>query len=451
MAIAAAPRPRQLNSRRVRTLHVPRPRDYQIPVLLAAARYKVVAAGRRWGKSTTGLVACLLGHGPIDPKTGLPKFLGAIHGANIYWVVPDFPTSGHDRWRDLKKATRGVRTSKSEMEHRVGLPGGGSITIKSADDPDSIRGPGLDGVVMDEAPLMAERVWTEVLRAALADRKGWAIFLSTPKGKANWFYKVWLRGISDELLDAQKLDYDPRRANWQSWQRPSTDNPQMDPEEVGEAALELGSLVFAQEYEASFIVAGGLVIKRSWFRYYSVSSDGRTITLEGDSVRHVAVASLTRWATCDLAVSTKTSADYTVIGTFASLPTGELLLLDMARDRMEGPDIVPALQSEWRRHRWSKVGVEGTAFQLSIVQQAARAGLPVTKLVADGDKHARAVFIAARCEAGMFLMPREAPWVGQVEEELEGFPNAAHDDILDVCSYAAIEAADDKSRTLQTS
>lgn len=438
------------NTRRRRVLHIPRPRDYQADVLNHAARFKVVSAGRRWGKSTAGLVACLIGHGPVDKATGLPKFKGALHGATIYWVVPDYPTSGHDRWRDLKRATRHVRTSKSEQEHRVGLPGGGSITIKTADDPDSLRGPGLDGAVLDEAPLMQEIVWTEVLRAALADRKGWALFLSTPRGRANWFYKLWLRGLTDEMLAEQRLPNDPRRKDWASWQRPSTDNPAMTEDELDSAKLDLGSLKFSQEYLAEFIVAGGAVIKRQWLRYYTVTDAGRTIVIEGDSPRQVPVAMLQRWATSDLAVSTKTTADYTVIGTFASLPTGELLLLDLVRDRMEGPDIVPAMVSGWQRHRWFKIGIESVQFQLSVVQAALRRGLPAKKLTPEGDKHARAVFLSARCEGGMFFLPREADFLMDVEGELVGYPEAPHDDILDVCAYAAIEAMGGTDDVLHT-
>ena len=79
-------------------------------------------------------------------------------------------------WRNLKHSLRGAWLEKNENERRIVLPGGGSITVKSADNPDSLRGAGLDGVVMDEASFMAREAWTEGIRPALADRQGWAIF-----------------------------------------------------------------------------------------------------------------------------------------------------------------------------------------------------------------------------------------------------------------------------------
>lgn len=444
-------------------LVVPRPRDYQKSILESAARFKLAACGRRWGKSTTGLVATLIGHGPTMPD-GLPMFPGAIHGWPIYWVVPDFPTSGYDRWRDLKSATGRCRVSKSELEHRIVLPGGGSVAVRSANDPDSLRGPGIKGAVLDEAPLMPEIVWTEVLRAALADLHGWAMFLSTPKGrggKAGWFYRFWLRGIDPDTIVRLKLEHDPRRPGWESWQRPSSQNPDMsrmyldangdETNELLDARKDLTALKFAQEYEAEFVVSGGDTIKATWFRYYDVI-DGRILSIEGDTPRKVDVKGLARWATVDLATSTKETADYTVISTFCELPTGELVLLDHVRVKLEGPDIVPALVAAWEKHRHSRIMVERVGFQLSIVQDAIRRGLPVLPLETKGDKRARAMHLAARLEAGMLYFPRAASWLGALEEELEDFggPNVEHDDQVDTLAYACIEQATEASRQLTT-
>lgn len=381
-------------------------------------------------------------------------FPGALQGWPIYWVVPDFPTSGYDRWRDIKSATAGCRIHKSELEHRVVLPGGGSVSVRSADDPDSLRGPGIKGAVLDESPLMDEIVWTEVLRAALADLHGWGLFLSTPKGRggrAGWFYRLWLRGLDLARVKELKLEHDPRRDGWESWQRPSAQNPDMTEAELADARQDLGALKYAQEYEAEFIVSGGDVIKSTWFRYYDVI-DGRVLSIEGDTPRKVDVRGLARWATVDLATSTKESADYTVISTFTELPTGELVLLDHVRVRLEGPDIVPALVAAWDKHRHSRILVEKSGFQLSIVQDAIRRGLPVMPLTPHGDKRARAMHLAARLEAGMLYFPRAASWLGALEEELEDFggPNVEHDDQVDTLAYACIEQASEASRHLST-
>jgi len=83
------------------------------------------------------------------------------------------------------------------------LPGGGPIAIKSADAPESLRGEGLDLLVLDEAAYILPDVWDAALRPALSDRKGGAIFISTPAGY-NWFHEVYTRGCEG-------------RDDWQSW------------------------------------------------------------------------------------------------------------------------------------------------------------------------------------------------------------------------------------------
>ncbi len=78
----------------------------------------------------------------------------------------------------------------SESERLIVLPGGGEFQVKSADNPDSLRGAGLDGVVVDEAAYVKEEAWTEALRPALSDRRGWAMFISSPNGY-NWFHTLF--------------------------------------------------------------------------------------------------------------------------------------------------------------------------------------------------------------------------------------------------------------------
>lgn len=454
MAVTRSAKERQRHRRQIK---LKCPHRAQRDVLRADARFKVWAAGRRTGKTTGGLNACLAGHGPVD-KAGMPKFRGALQGAQIWWVVPELPTSGRARWRELKAATYGAWTYKNEVERRIEFPGGGSIEVRTASDPDSLRGEGLDGVVLDEAPLMAETAWTEALRPAIADKQGWAMFLSTPKGRANWFFGIYCQGADDAELARLGVEEPVRRPGWKCWRHHSRANPLMTEPEIDDMRFDLGALRFAQEVEADFVVAGGNVFKREWFRYYDVTENGRFVVIEADTPRRVATRSLTRWATVDLAVSSKTTGDYTVIATVAVTDHGELLLLDLVRAHLEGPDLVPALRSSWRKHHHAFIAVESTAFQLSIVQAARRAGLPVRELKAAGetgqraDKVARALHLAARMEGGMFFLPRNASWLPVVETELEAFSGlqAEHDDIVDALSYAAIEQARDADRMLHT-
>lgn len=195
---------------------------------------KVVACGRRWGKTALGLLACVDGHGPLEGPGGRPLHTGAWDGGKIWWVVPDYPTAA-EVWRDLKHATRDGRAHKDEVGRRIELHSGGSVTVKSAHDPEALVAVGLDGAVIDEAAKIAGAAW-DFLRPTLADRRGWAIFISTPKG-FNWFYEKW--------------EYAAAAPGWARWQQPSSANPLMTAGELAQAR-EDASRLYGQEYEARF-------------------------------------------------------------------------------------------------------------------------------------------------------------------------------------------------------
>jgi predicted phage terminase large subunit-like protein len=228
-----------------RTVYLPQALPHQLPVLLSPARQKLVVCGRRWGKTGTGLMATVMGHGPH--RTAMA---GAIDGATIWWVAPTF-TIASIIWRQLKRATKDAWTEKSETEHRIDLPGSGSIKVCSADNPDSLRGEGLDGLVIDEAAFLDKEAWTASLRPALSDKQGWCMKLTTPNGY-NWI--------------KEEFDAAPGRTDWEAWQRPSSDNPLIGAEELREAELDMGPRAFAQEHLAQFCDTANAEFPGEYFR-----------------------------------------------------------------------------------------------------------------------------------------------------------------------------------------
>lgn len=192
-----------------------------------------------------GLMATVLGHGP---HRGV--FRGAVDGAKIGWFAPIYGTRLEELWRELKRATWACTNDKSEVEKRIEVTSGGEVICRSLHDPNNARGPGWDGIVIDEAAYCKEEAWTEVLRPALADREGWAIFISTPNGH-NWFY--------DLFMDAQ------RRQGWAAWQQPSSTNPTITAEELEEWKHQVGPRAFAQEGEGLFMEVEGALFPGSYF------------------------------------------------------------------------------------------------------------------------------------------------------------------------------------------
>lgn len=201
----------------------------QIPIAAHRARFRVVCAGRRFGKSRIGAAVAL--------ET-------ALKGGRVWWVAPTAKLA-RIGWRDLRRMSVKIPgTSVRLGDQLISYPGGGWIQVRTAGEPGGLRGEGLDGLVYDEAALGREDSWTEELRPALADRSGWALFLSTPKGRNNWFYRLWLRASND------------RSGEWAAWQLATNANPHIPASEIEAAREELPAAVFDQEFGAMFNEAG---------------------------------------------------------------------------------------------------------------------------------------------------------------------------------------------------
>lgn len=409
------------SAKRQMVVRVPGALPHQRTILESPARFLLVCAGRRYGKTLGGLIACIQGRGPGR------CFRGAVDGGTIWWVAPTYGIASLI-WDELKYALRDAWTDKSEMERKITLPGGGSVTVKSSDNPDLLRGAGLDGVVLDEAAMCVPQTWYEALRPALADRKGWALLITTPRGQ-NWFQELWEQAAQDP--------------EWARFQAPTTANPLIDPSEIEAARRNLPDQTFLQEFLAEFVREGGAVFRRDHFRYWRDDPSGERVLLKPDGAeeRRVGAQDGVMFVTVDLAVSQKTTADYTVFAVWHQTTGTDLLLVDLVRDRIQGPDQVPALRELCGRYPVSGVVIETVQYQLAVLQEAVRTGLPARGVTPDRDKTARAVLAATRYASGKVFHRKGAPWIGTLEEELLAFPYGRHDDQVDAVSMASMEVA----------
>jgi predicted phage terminase large subunit-like protein len=374
------------------------------------ARFKVVVCGRQWGKTLLG---------------GCAVVEEASKGGDAWWVAPSFPV-GDLGWRIIDHLCRQIPGSRFEGRpvFRITLPSGGTIQLRSADNPDSLRGATLNLVVFDEAAMAKPEAWS-TLRPTLSAREGRAMFISTPKG-LNWFH--------DLFQDAAD------RVGWERWRFPSVENPYLPPEDIELARGEMSSLVFSQEYEADFVSYGSGMFQAEWLQHYRTHFVGEDrILMLGEEA--VPVAGCQVFHTVDLAWSMEERADYTVISTWAITPKRHLALLDCQRGHFEGPDIVPKLRYAWDKWGGTHIGVEKATRQMGIIEEAARTGLPVKDLRADKDKVARALPATARMERRTVWFPAAAasPWVTELTDELLAFPAGRHDDFVDTLSYACLE------------
>jgi hypothetical protein len=151
-------------------------------------------------------------------------------------------------WKTLKTLVpQAWVASKNESDLKIELRNGSMIELKGTENAMALRGRSLGGVVLDEAAFMDSGVWFEVLRPALADKQGWALFISTPEGTASWFYDLWNYAAEPESHD------------WDRWSYTTIEGGNVPAEEVEAARGQLDPRTFRQEFEASFENLSGLV------------------------------------------------------------------------------------------------------------------------------------------------------------------------------------------------
>lgn len=200
------------------------------------SRFRIAVCGRRWGK-TQSAKAELIGNAAV------PKSL-------IWYVAPTYGMAKTIMWVELMESIpRSWIVKANESSLTILLVNGTRIELKGADNPDSLRGVGLNFLVIDEAQDITEETWTRVLRPTLATTGGRAMIIGTPKGY-NWLYDLWERG--QQFEDRHNFRY------W-SWTFKTIDSPFIPPEEIAEAKEDMDEASFRQEFEASFEVMQGRV------------------------------------------------------------------------------------------------------------------------------------------------------------------------------------------------
>lgn len=381
------------------TLLITLPKLYplQNEIVHDLARFKVVVAGRRAGKTR---------------MCSLLAIINCFKGKRVWWVSPTFQNCKIG-FREVvgivSQFPFPVDVKESTLE--VKFPGkDGYIAFKSAEVPDNLRGEGIDFLVIDECDYVAERVWQEVLRPSLADRRGHAIFISTPRVENGWFHKLFLTGKSGKDPDVK------------SWHAPSHVNPFLDRDELDRAQRELPSLVYRREILAEFVSASGARVKQDWLKYEDVPG------LEVMKSWKIALGA-------DLAISLKNDADYTACAVLGRDPRGNIHVLDVARTRATFADQIRFIKSMADKWNSSIIAIEDVAYQRAAIQTvSAETSVAVRGIKRTSDKVAFFAPLEARYEHGQIIHARSLP--DYFEQELLSFPVGLHDDCVDALSVA---------------
>jgi predicted phage terminase large subunit-like protein len=215
--------------------------DWQKKVWADNTRFKIVAAGRRTGKSR--LAAWMLIVNALQADKG-----------HVFYVAPTQGQARDIMWQTLLELAHPIVTNAHINNLQIKLVNGATISLKGADRPETMRGVSLKFLVMDEYADMKPEVFEQILRPALADQKGGALFIGTPMGR-NHFYDLYKYA---ELEDDE---------SYEAWHFTSYDNELLDPEEIDLAKKSMSSYAFRQEFMASFEARGSEMFKEDWVKF----------------------------------------------------------------------------------------------------------------------------------------------------------------------------------------
>lgn len=239
--------------------------------------------------------------------------------------------------------------------------------------------------------------------------------------------KSWTRIV----LPALALENDPlnRQIGEPLWKERFSAN------ELHKIRKRMGEYWFSALYQQEPLPSGSTIFKRTYFKYFTNFPDYLEYIDAENSLKSISKKELTIMATCDLALSTRETADYTVILIFAKALDNKIFILDIVRERFEAINHLPLLQSIFQKYHPKIIGIENVQYQKSLIQQAIKTGLPIKSLRPDKDKVSRALAIAALLENGMVFFRKDADYLTEFEKELLNFPKSRFDDQVDAFSY----------------
>lgn len=390
----------------------------QLDVFRDRRRFKVVAAGRRWGKTRFAAVELLTE--ALKDQVTVNRRRRSLKNVEAWYVAPTYDQARDIVWGLLKDLARDVITKTWENDGKIQLANGRCIQIKGSDRPDRLRGVGLSHVVLDEFASMKPETWESILRPTLADVAGSATFIGTPAGK-NHFYDLYEQALAGEDDD------------WAAWHFETRENPYLPTAEVERARKTMPRELFKQEFEASFHQAGQLV-----FPYDLIECNEADVPR--DALRFMAVDPAGFYSEGQIRART-TRLDETAIAVVAANPSG-WWVLDVQAGRWDVRETSIRILNECRKHRPVHVGIEKGMARNAILpyltdQMRRLSVYPHLVEVTHGgkDKTTRVAWaLQGRMEHGRVRFVR-GEYLQQLREQIWDFPYGRHDDMVDALAY----------------
>ena len=382
---------------------------WQQSVFNSKHRFKVVAAGRRCGKSRLSAVTLLI------------EGLNCPDGSSVMYVAPTLGQARTIIWDLLHELGRPVIKSSHVNNLEITLINGRKILVRGADNPDSLRGVSLTYLVLDECAFVKQDVWEKILRAALSDKKGRALFISTPSGR-NWFYDVFKLGTSEEDEE------------WKAWHFTTQDNETIDPKEIEAAKRTLSSFAFKQEYLSSFDTAGADIFKEEWFKTAKEPQYGSyVVAIDLAGFEEVAKN----------AGASKKRLDESAIAIVKVEDNGNWWVKEIKHGRWDIRETAVKILMAIRDYQPNAVGIERGALKnavlpyLNDLMRKNNIYAHIQDLTHGNKKKADRIVwsLQGRMEHGRISFNEEEDWE-EFKDQLIMFPTAGvHDDLVDALSY----------------
>jgi len=383
----------------------------QLEIFNSPARFKVVSAGRRFGKSR--LAAWLL----------IIKALQS-ESKDVFYIGPTFQQAKDIMWHMLKELLHGTELIEQTHENTatMTLVNGRKISLKGSDRPDTLRGVGLAYVVLDEYASMKVEVWEQIIRPTLADVKGGALFIGTPAGK-NHFYELW-----------QEAD-DPKNEDWEAFQYNSTDNPLIDPEEIKVARETMSTQAFRQEFEASFVSFTGGIFQRDWIKFDEEEPENGNFVIAVDPAGFENVEKERGLKGSKL--------DETAIA-IVKIDGDHWWVKNILHGRWSIKETAKKILTSAKENEATIVGIESGSLKNAILpyledeMRIAGRWIPITDVSHGGKKKADRITWAlqGRLEHGKITFNPDKSYIDDLEVQLIEFPTkGTHDDIIDALAY----------------